>query len=93
MAGDSLLERLFSNKSKYPPDVKFITLGGPLPAHKSLLTSTSPGMKEYFFPKVGPPRKGNTIPFMGGKEAATLYRDYAYGLDISMKVKFLGRPS
>ena len=65
MAGDSLLERLFSNKSKYPPDVKFITLEGPLPAHKSLLTSSSPAMKEYFFPKVGPPQKWKYNPFHG----------------------------
>ena len=48
MAGGtgSLLERLFSNHSKLPPDVKFVTFEGPLPAHKSLLTSSSPAMKD-----------------------------------------------
>ena len=31
--GGTMLGWLFSKESKYPPDVKIITLDGPLPAH------------------------------------------------------------
>ena len=50
-----MLERLLSKQSKYPPDVKTITLGGPLLAQKNLLCSGSNSMKEFFFPNIGSP--------------------------------------
>ena len=46
-------------------------------------------MKKYFFPKVGLPRNARTIPFMGIRAAATLFRDYAYGVDISSKLEVI----
>ena len=72
--------------SKYPPDVKIITLDGPLPAHRGLLCRNKT-IDAKFYPTDGNPSERITLPALANREAATLFRDAVYGLDIREKLE------